>query len=207
MNIPSLAQAQAFLREAAALNPGPWVAHSEHVAAAAQALAAALPPLDADAAYIMGLLHDIGRRAGKVHQRHALEGYLFMQAQGYEDAARICMTHSFHCRNVRDVFGPCDLTPAELAFVADHVQRVPYDDYDRLLQLCDALALATGCCLMEKRLVDVALRYGMEPQLLPKWHKLFEIKRDFEQRLGCSLYTLLPGVVENTFEAPRAALP
>ena len=34
------------------------------------------------------------------------------------------------------------------------VKNAVYDDYDRLVQLCDALALPSGFCLLEKRFVD-----------------------------------------------------
>lgn len=43
-------------------------------------------------------------------------------------------------------------------FCMEHfVKNAVYDDYDRLVQLCDSLALPSGFCLLEKRFVDVAL--------------------------------------------------
>ena len=76
-----------------------------------------------------------------------------------------------------------------------------YDDYDRLVQLCDSLALPSGFCLLEKRFVDVALRYGTPPVIVDRWKKILEIKDMFEKKINCSIYKLLPGVVENTFGA------
>ena len=35
---------------------------------------------------------------------------------------------------------------------------------------------------------------------LKRWEKLFEIKNYFEKKMGKSIYSVLPGVVENTFE-------
>ena len=67
------------------------------------------------------------------------------------------------------------------------------------MQLCDALALPTGFCLLEKRFVDVALRYGTPPVIVERWKKTLEIKDFFEQKINGSIYRLLPGVVENTF--------
>ncbi len=64
MTIPTLTQAQTLLAEAETRNPGPWVAHSINVARAAQLIAERHPDLDPDRAYILGLLHDIGRREG-----------------------------------------------------------------------------------------------------------------------------------------------
>ena len=79
-------------------------------------------------------------------------------------------------------------------FVKDAV----YDDYDRLVQLCDALALPTGFCLLEKRFVDVAIRYGTHPSTVERWKTVLDIKAYFEKIIGCSIYDLLPGVVENS---------
>ena len=42
MRIPDRHQAELWLQEAGVLNPGPWVAHSRHVAEAAHNIAAHL---------------------------------------------------------------------------------------------------------------------------------------------------------------------
>lgn len=199
MLIPSWTTALALLAEGSARNPGPWVAHSQQVADAAHRLARRLHGLDAEAGRVLGLLHDIGRRAGVTGMRHTLDGYRYLSALGYEDAARICLTHSFPTRNAAEIFGVWDTSADELAFIEAYLARVELDDYDRLIQLCDALAMPHGFVLMEKRMLDVALRYGTNAHSVAKWRRTFEIKRDFEQRLGCSVYALLPGVVENTF--------
>ncbi len=203
MLIPELAAAQALLAEAGARNPGPWTAHSQHVGEAARRIADRVPGLDAEGAYVLGLLHDIGRREGVTGMRHVLDGYHYLAGLGFDDAARISLTHSFPAGDYREIFGEWDCNPAELRFIQDYLARVEFDDYDRLIQLCDALAMAEGFVLMEKRMLDVAIRYGAEvgvsPYSVRKWRKKFEIRADFERRAGCSIYDLLPGVVENTF--------
>ncbi len=204
MLIPTLSQAHAILAEAGALNPGPWTAHSAHVAEGARLIASRLPGVDPEAAYVLGLLHDIGRRVGVTGMRHVLDGYRFLTGLGFADAGRISMTHSFPNREVREIFGEWDCGGTELAFIADYLVTVEYDDYDRLIQLCDSLAMASGFCLMEKRMLDVAFRYGINAYSIPKWKTTFGIKADFERRMGCSVYALLPGVVENTFGRMKA---
>jgi hypothetical protein len=206
VRIPDPHQAELWLQEAGVLNPGPWVEHSRHVAEAARLIAAHLPGLDAEAAYVLGLLHDIGRRAGVTGMRHALDGYRYLAALGYADAAQICLTHLFPNREMRESFGEWDCMPAELAFIEDYLAQVEYTDYDRLIQLCDALAIADGFVLMEKRLLDVAFRYTIHAYALAKWRTKFAIKAEFERRIGHSIYTLLPGVVETTFDVPLAEL-
>ena len=70
---------------------------------------------------------------------------------------------------------------------------------DILVQLCDALAMPTGFCLLEKRFVDVTIRYGVHTATIDRWKKILEIKEQFENQIGCSIYSLLPGIVENSF--------
>lgn len=199
MSLPDRAEAEAMLREAGELNPGPWTAHSIILAQAAARIAAHLPGLDAEHAYIVGLLHDIGRRAGVTGLRHVYDGYRYLSDRGYDAAARVAMTHSFAYPDVAAFFGERDCTPAELRCIEDYLAAAEFDGYDRLIQLCDSLAMAEGCVLMEKRMVDVLMRYGPTSLLVPKWRALFQLRDDFERALGRSVYSLLPGVVENTF--------
>lgn len=198
-SLPDLNQAEQYLSEAAQLNPGPWEPHSRYVAQAAQAIAARHPHLDSQRAYILGQLHDIGRRFGMTHMRHVLDGYRFLSGEGYEAAARICLTHSYPKKD--EIIGAThwDGSAEELQFVRDYIARIEYDDYDRLIQLCDCLALPNGYCLMEKRMVDVVMRYGLHDHTLSRWKAFFKAKDYFESLVGTSIYHLLPGVVENTF--------
>lgn len=199
MRIPTHQQAEALLSQAEAKNPGPWVSHSRAVAQAAYNLAARLPEIEADNAYILGLLHDIGRAAGVSDMRHVIDGYRWMMELGYDDTARICLTHSFQLKDVRSMSHNWDGAPEDAEFIGRFIEQVEYDDYDLLIQLCDALALPEGFCLIEKRMIDVAMRRGMNTYTIPKWEAIFQLQKMFERRLGHSIYNLLPGVVENTF--------
>jgi hypothetical protein len=199
MQIPTLERAQALIADAAQRNPGPWVAHTTNVGRAAQAIAQRHPQLDADVAYIVGLLHDIGRRVGVTDMRHVLDGYLFLQGQGFPDAARICLTHSFPVQHIDMVAGEWDCTPEEKQFIADTLAGIEYSAYDRLIQLCDALALPAGFCLLEKRLVDVTLRRGVNEYTVPRWRGYLALQAEFDAAIRQSIYAVLDGVVENTF--------
>lgn len=145
------------------------------------------------------MLHDIGRRAGVTDMRHILDGYYFASEKGYDMVAKICLTHSFNCPDIKICFGKWDCTEEEYNFVKNYIETVDYNDYDRLIQLCDALALPSGFCLLEKRMVDVALRHGIHEYIIDKWKVTFETKKYFEEKIGKSIYSLLPGVIENTF--------
>ena len=57
---------------------------------------------------------------------------------------------------------------------------------------------------MEKRMVDVVLRYAADADtparhFVRRWKAFFAIKDEIESLLGGSIYTHLPGVVETTF--------
>ncbi|MBQ8877585.1 MAG: HDOD domain-containing protein, partial [Lachnospiraceae bacterium] len=93
--IPTREEAKKLLAEAETHNAGAWARHSEVVAFCAERIAQACPDLDAEKAYVLGLLHDIGRRFGVKHFGHIYDGYRYMNELGYDEVARICASHSF----------------------------------------------------------------------------------------------------------------
>ncbi|SHK24110.1 HDOD domain-containing protein [Clostridium cavendishii DSM 21758] len=198
--VPTLNEAENLLREAENLNPGDWIQHSIYTAEASKLIASNCPTLNPETAYILGLLHDIGRRFGVTSMRHSIDGYNFAMSKGYPLLAQICLTHSHPLKLIDEAFGVWDCSTEEYKFVEDFLKSTKYDDYDKLIQLCDALALPSGFCLIEKRLMDVALRHGIHKYALEKWKATFKLKEYFEKMIGKSIYTLLPGVIENTFE-------
>jgi hypothetical protein len=178
------------------------VRHSIVAAETARRIAEHHPALDADAVYVMALLHDIGRSTGGPHVadvRHVLDGYRSMLERGFDDSARICLTHSFPIKQTEAFAGPWDCLAEEKQFVQDYLDRTEYTGYDRLVQLCDALALPSGPVLMEKRLVDVALRFGFNDFTLAKWQAFLALRQEFSEAVGISIYELLPDVVDTTF--------
>lgn len=81
---PNRKTAEAALAWAEEQNPGPWSAHSRYVAEACQNIASYCPGLSAERAYVLGLLHDIGRYAGVTSERHLLDGYRYCMERGVE---------------------------------------------------------------------------------------------------------------------------
>lgn len=196
----TMQDAERELEIAGALNPGKWVDHSRATAQNARLIAEKVEGMDAEKAYCMGLLHDIGRRVGVVAIRHILEGFYYVNKIGQPEIARICLTHSFPGKGSDTYFGKYDCTEEEKQFLHEYISNVEYDDYDRLIQLCDAISLPSGACIMEKRLIDVALRYGV-PEFAPeKWKASMANKKHFDELCGCNIYTLLPNVMENSYE-------
>ncbi len=190
---PNKEIAEQVLREAEKSNPGAWADHSRYVAQACKNIAQCCEHLSADKAYVLGLLHDIGRYAGVSSEKHLMDGYRYCAQQGWEKAAQICISHAFMIQDINTSIGKFDMSESDYLFMKDFVANAVYDDYDRLVQLCDSLALPTGFCILEKRFVDVTIRYGVHAATVDRWKKILEIKEDFEKKIGCSIYKLLPG--------------
>lgn len=150
--------------------------------------------MDGEKAFVFGLLHDIGRRTGVAQVRHIIDGYDYAMTKGWDEVARICLTHSFPVKDVDADIGQKDITPAQYAFIKKFIEEIVYDDYDKLIILCDALADANGFCILEKRFIDTTRRYGICPFTLDRWNKTYEYKAYFENKIGKSIYTLLPDI-------------
>lgn len=191
--------AELALKEAGLSNPGAWTDHSRYVAQACEKIASCCSSLSADHAYMYGLLHDIGRYGGVCSERHLIDGYRYCMERGWEKAAQICISHAFMIQDIDTSIGVFDMSDDDYRFMKNFVANAVYDDYDRLVQLCDSLALPSGFCLLEKRFVDVTIRYGVHPATTDRWKRILEIKALFEKEIGSSIYALLPGVVENSF--------
>ncbi|WP_161950232.1 hypothetical protein [Clostridium thermosuccinogenes] len=78
------------------------------------------------------------------------------------DSARICLTHSFPYKDIRSYNGENDCDNEDTEFIQRFITEVEYNEYDALIQLCDAISLPAGPCCVEKRLVDVVLRKCLE---------------------------------------------
>lgn len=185
---PTRQQAEALLRESEPLNPGPWGNHSRTAAHCAQRIAAACGDLDPEKAYVLGLLHDIGRRFGVRHLGHVSDGYTYMLRLGWDEVARVCLTHSFSGHELSDYVGRFDTNEEELTLIRTKLDETEYDDYDRLIQLCDALAGSEGVVDVEARMDDVQRRYGYYPP--EKRANTLALKRHFEEKMGADVYTV-----------------
>ena len=69
------------------------------------------------------------------------------------------------------------------------MNHMVFDDYDRLIQLCDAIGSAEGVVSMEERMGDVKRRYAAFPQ--EKWDKNLSLKEYFSEKVGRDIYELL----------------
>jgi putative nucleotidyltransferase with HDIG domain len=188
--VPALQEAEDVLLWAHEQNPGHWVDHSRTVARAAQTIALQCG-MDGDTAYILGLLHDIGRYEGATGLRHVYAGYNLMNERGYSHNARICLTHSFPDKDIKSFYGNNDCTKDETKEIKLQLKRCEYDDYDRLIQLCDTISFPQGIGVMEIRFVNAARRYNiLNKRILKKWNAFYKIKTCFDDICGMNIYHL-----------------
>ena len=198
--LPTIEEAKKELEIASQLNPGPWAKHSLNAGIAARNIAQKVPGLDENKAYILGMLHDIGRRVGIVNiPKHVYEGYKYALGKGWDEVAKICMTHSYPL--MKEEFNYEPATEEEIA-IKKYLSECETDDYDRLIQICDALATDYGFVILEKRFVDVTRRYGIMETYIKGWDITFQNKEYFEEKMGCSIYHVLPDIEKTTLLCP-----
>lgn len=142
--LPTREEALKLIRDGLLFNPGPWGKHCLTAAHCAEKIASACGDMDVEKAYILGLLHDIGRKF--------------------------------------------DVTDEELIIIKTELAKTIYDEYDRLIQLCDCLAGAEGVLDIENRMNDVKKRYGFYPQ--DKWNSNMNLKQYFEGKMNKDIYPI-----------------
>ena len=187
--VPSREEADELLSWAYEQNPGPWVSHSRVVARVAETIAGKCG-FDTHRAYVSGLLHDIGRYEGVTELRHVYAGYCLLKSKGYEQIGEICLSHSFPFQDIREYFGKNDCSPIETEVITSYLSRKSYNEYDKLIQLCDAIGTADGVSLIEVRVMDVIRRHGFGILTLNKIEAIFGLKKHFDMLCGMNVYDL-----------------
>lgn len=188
-------EAELELQLADKLNPGPWINHCKNVARAAETIAR-FSKLDVDKAYVLGLLHDIGRRNGPSAVKHTIDGYRYMLSKNWDEVANICLTHSYPTKNIYHDIGKMDISLVDQKEMEQFISNHIYNDYDKLIILCDSLALPDRLCVLEQRFVDTTIRYGVFPFTVLRWTATYELKKYFEAKMEYSLYDILPEIKE-----------
>ncbi|MBR0213187.1 MAG: HD domain-containing protein [Solobacterium sp.] len=188
--IPSREEAESILAAALEKNPGKWGAHSRKAAVSAEAIGRAAG-LDPDRCYVSGLLHDIGRFKGQVQLAHIYHGWKYMEECGYPLIGRVCLTHSFAMQKLTAYGGAFDLTAEQIEEMRAALESIVYDDYDRLIQLCDNISGASGIMRMEDRIADIESRYHHYPE--EKRNRTLALVDYFNKKTGSDIYLLSCG--------------
>ena len=199
MKIPSLEEAKQLVREAAFsraaesknFNPHSWLEHVEFVAQNAKVIATFCSGLNPETAYILGLLHDIGIKDDKDGKSfRALNGYQYLKRLGYDDAARIALTHAFVIKDDGHLHDCPDQEAVKNTLSI--VKAWKYDDYDRLIQLSNCLNDKGRNCTVLARMNALAAARAMPVESLERLRaELQELKEYFDKRCNCNIYRII----------------
>ena len=94
-------------------------------------------------------------------------------AQGWDEAACVCLTHTFPVQDIETDMGRKDIMPEQQRFIDGYLKRLTYDLYDKLIIVCDALTDAQSFCILEKRFVDTTRRFGAYPFTGARWNRTY----------------------------------
>lgn len=196
-------KAEEILEWAATQHGGRWVGHSRKVAEMAEKVAEKCG-MDAEKAYCLGLLHDIGRYEGNTGSRHMVGGYELMREKGYDEVARICLTHSFYWIEDEEISQKYwkTLWEEDRAVLQPFMENTELDDYDKLTQLADLMALDVGVMTINERFGELLLRYEIEDA---SKHMLMlrRLKKYFDSKAGMNIYELFrEDIIRTTIAEP-----
>ena len=153
--------------------------------------------LDSEKAYVMGMLHDLGKADETIHNRfHGIMGYERLKSLD-PVIAHICLTHMFINNDSRQIIDNHRLfygNEKDQEFIISYLDSHPADDYDLLIQLSDGLSGPKGPITIENRMIE----YNQRHKLNRTWEEMqdrirlrLDIKKYFEQKTKCDIYELL----------------
>lgn len=166
--------------------------HTRGVAAAAEKIAARIPGMDGEKAYVLGLLHDYGKRINEREENrfHGQEGYEQMMFLGYPDVAQICLTHTFPDKNFDR--GQYSFPDEWIEWAREKLAGTIYTDYDYLIAFCDKLFEACEMVSIEKRIEAIVERYGLNAdQRNLLYRESIGLKKYFDEKTGDDVYRIL----------------
>lgn len=184
-----------------------YISHCQVVAQSAEKLAAQASNMDAEAVYIMGLLHDAGRI--EFSRFHGLVGYEMMQELDEPEVAHTCLVHTFvkgtptqpaetllplERGQFYNKFG--EMATEDLAKTSELIAQTPLEEVDYLIRLADFISDGrhTEPVKIEVRVENLRSRYGniFAPESFEQLvEEIRRLKTYWDQRLGVDVYELL----------------
>lgn len=167
--------------------------HSLLVATCAEILATKIPGMDTKKAYTLGLLHDYGKVVDErtCNLFHGLCGYMIMSQLGFDEVAKICLTHTFIDKDFKyDDY--ITYPKEELQECKKILKGIEYDDYDRLIQMSDMMVTVVGFKSLRERMNFIRNKYKLCPLTIKnKYRQVLKLKSQFDKLCGCDIYRLL----------------
>ncbi len=169
-----------------------YIFHTTGVAEAAYKIAQKCN-LDPQKAYILGLLHDYGKIQNEKHtgKAHFIVGYDKMNKEGFSDVANVCLSHSFPSKD----FSFSDYTSYninDLKKAKKILSEREYDDYDRLIQLCDMFFEGMNRVSYQERIDGICKRYNITKEQTKDLDYGAQINKEyFDNLCCCDIYDIL----------------
>lgn len=167
--------------------------HTMGIAMFSRLLAMRITGLNPEKAYIMGLLHDYGKKYDESlnNHFHGLVGYLELKELGWDAPARICLTHTFPDKEFALENYP-SYPIEDLKRVKKILADIEYDDYDRVVQYSDMFLEGLKITTLEERIAHIKQRYHLsdadEQCLLTD---AMCLKKYFDAKCGEDTYIIL----------------
>lgn len=166
-----------------------WIKHSKCVGETAGIIAQKLK-LDVDKAMALGYIHDIGKRTGDF-KNHIMNGYYYLKELGYDDEyCNICLTHSYLNNDYICTAGGI---PTDIPFRTEFIKNHKYTIYEKIINLCDLMCTRKRM-ILEQRLIKVMLRRGCYENTIYHIKEAQKLKKEIDEMLGCSVYSLFDDI-------------
>ena len=168
-----------------------WITHSICVGNTASIIAKELN-LDVDYAKTLGYIHDYGKAVGDF-SKHDINGFNYLKDLGYdEEYYSICLTHGYLNNDFMCAAGGI---PEDIPFRTEYIKTHKCSIYEKLICLCDLMCMQEMIGI-DKRLIDVIIRYGAYSNTQYHVKETYKLKEYFDNLLGYNLYKLFPDIVK-----------
>ena len=154
--------------------------------------------LNPETAYILGLLHDVGRIKDETVTKipHGIEGFRYLTNLGYSGAAPICLTHNFIDKDIKPGDYPT-YSPELFNQTKEFLSQIEYNDYDRLIQLGDLFSRGKEILSIRQRLDKNKQFYKIKN--LSYEDKAFALRDYFDDKFGIDVEK----IVAETFDLTK----
>lgn len=156
-----------FLKNGMEINTSSWINHSFNVAIVSKKIASVLDDADEDTCYVLGLLHDVGRKF-KTDMEHTVYGFEYLVSHGYENEAIICLTHSHihgeRCANNEPAVPWWEWIDGKSVFhdnqddLTDFLKNYSYSVYDNIVSIADLMATDKNVMSVYERILKLSQR-------------------------------------------------
>ena len=122
---------------------------------------------------------------------HFIVGYDEMMEREFDFVAKICLTHSFPIKDF--LFEDySSYNREDLIKIKNILQKIEYNDYDRLIQLCDMFFEGMNKVTYQERIEGIKRRFSLTDDQIKNLKKGAETnKKYFDDLCGCDVYNII----------------